>query len=294
MIDFSNLEIRKKAYGGANGSKLSVIYNGNLYMLKLPVHATKNPNLSYTNSCTSEYLGCHIFNMLGVKAQETLLGKFDYHGKTRLVVACKDFTTPGTTILDFASVKNQIIDSASNGYGMELKDILDTIQNQNVINPTLLEEHFWNMFVIDALIGNWDRHNGNWGFLYNQEKDTLEIAPIYDCGSSLFPQIDDESIKKALTFKNEMNARVYDLPTSALLIEGKRVNYYKLITSLDYKGCNEAIQRIVPRINLDEINKLIDSVEQLSQLQKEFLKKILQLRKEIILDTAFKYLKEEF
>lgn len=37
------------------------------------MHAFKNPNLSYTNSCISEYLGCRIFNMLGVKAQETLL-----------------------------------------------------------------------------------------------------------------------------------------------------------------------------------------------------------------------------
>ena len=49
MIDFTNLPIRKKAYGGANGSKLSVVYNNELYMLKLPMHALKNPNLSYTN-----------------------------------------------------------------------------------------------------------------------------------------------------------------------------------------------------------------------------------------------------
>ena len=102
MIDFTNLPTRKKAYGGANGSKLSVIYNNELYMLKLPMHALKNPNLSYTNSCTSEYLGCHIFNMLGVKAQETLLGTYEYHGKVRTVVACKDFTAPGVVILDFA------------------------------------------------------------------------------------------------------------------------------------------------------------------------------------------------
>lgn len=54
MIDFTNLPTRKKAYGGANGSKLSVIYNNELYMLKLPVHSSKNPNISYTNSCVSE------------------------------------------------------------------------------------------------------------------------------------------------------------------------------------------------------------------------------------------------
>lgn len=285
MIDFTNLPTRKKAYGGANGSKLSVIYNNELYMLKLPMHALKNPNLSYTNSCTSEYLGCHIFNMLGVKAQETLLGTYEYHGKVRTVVACKDFTSPGVTIMDFASVKNQIIDSASNGYGTELSDILDTIEKQTAVDPKELKVHFWNMFVIDAFIGNWDRHNGNWGFLYNQETDHMEIAPIFDCGSALFPQIDDELIKKVMSSKAEMTARVYDMPTSAILINGKRANYYKLITSGEYTDCTEAVQRIAPRIDLQAINELINSIEQLSVLQKEFLIKILKLRKELIIDT---------
>ena len=142
------------------------------------------------------------------------------------------------------------------------------------------------MFVIDAFIGNWDRHNGNWGFLYNQETDHMEIAPIFDCGSALFPQIDDELIKKVMSSKAEMNARVYDMPTSAILIEGKRANYYKVITSLEYKDCTEAVRRILPRINMEGINKLIDSVEQLTELKKEFLKKILRMRKEILLDKA--------
>lgn len=286
MNDFTHLPTRKKAYGGANGSKLSVVYNGELYMLKLPMHASKNPNLSYTNSCTSEYLGCHIFNMLGVKAQETLLGIYEYHSKVRTVVACKDFTSPGVVIMDFASVKNQIIDSASNGYGTELSDILDTIEKQTAVDPKELKEHFWNMFVIDAFIGNWDRHNGNWGFLYNQETDHMEIAPIFDCGSSLFPQIDDEIIKKVLSSKAEIKARVYDMPTSAILIGGKRANYYKVITSLQYGDCTEAVKRILPRIDLGKINELIDSVEQLTYLQKEFLKKILKMRKETILDKT--------
>ncbi len=286
MVDFTNLPTRKKAYGGANGSKLSVVYDNELYMLKLPIHAVKNPNISYTNSCVSEYLGCHIFNMLGVNAQETVLGTFEYHGKIRTVVACKDFTSPGVVIMDFASVKNQIIDSASNGYGTELNDILDAIERQNAVDAKALKEHFWNMFVIDAFIGNWDRHNGNWGFLYNQENDRMEIAPIFDCGSALFPQIDDEIIERVLASKAEMNARVFDMPTSAILIGGKRANYYQVITSNKYQDCTEAVKRILPRINLEEINGLIDSIQPLSNLQKRFLKKILKMRKELILENA--------
>lgn len=46
MIDFSSLPTKKKAYGGKNGSKLSVVYQGELYMLKFPSHFAKNPKLS--------------------------------------------------------------------------------------------------------------------------------------------------------------------------------------------------------------------------------------------------------
>ena len=34
---------------------------------------------------------------------------------------------------------------------------------------------FWDMFIIDALIGNHDRHNGNWGFLLNKKNKKLHL-----------------------------------------------------------------------------------------------------------------------
>ena len=43
------------------------------------------------------------------------------------------------------------------------------------------------MFVKYALIGNTDRHNGNWGFLLDLESGKVKFAPIYDCGSCLNP-----------------------------------------------------------------------------------------------------------
>jgi len=41
MIDFTNLPTRKKTYTGANGSKISVVYNGDLYMLKFPALSSR-------------------------------------------------------------------------------------------------------------------------------------------------------------------------------------------------------------------------------------------------------------
>lgn len=58
--------------------------------------------------------------------------------------------------------------------------------HSDIQNKELLKEHFWNMFIIDSLIGNYDRHNENWGILVNDEKQEMKVSPIYDCGSYLF------------------------------------------------------------------------------------------------------------
>ena len=70
-----------------------------------------------------------------IPVQKTLLGKFIRNGKEKIVVACKDFTTPDTVIQDFASLKNTIIDSEHNGYGTELSDILMAMDEQQAIDP---------------------------------------------------------------------------------------------------------------------------------------------------------------
>lgn len=98
-------------------------------MLKFPSSAAAKPTeLSYTNSCISEHIASSIFNLLGINAQETLLGTFDLNSKTKIVCACKDFTMKNKRLYDFCSIKNTILDSDTNGSGTELFDILDTIE----------------------------------------------------------------------------------------------------------------------------------------------------------------------
>lgn len=125
-------------------------------MLKFSSSAKKSTELSYINSCISEYIGSHIFNMLGIPAQETLIGTYKVKGKEKIVVASKDFTSVGVVLQDFASLKNQMIDSERNGYGTELEDVLYTIDNQTAIERNELLEHFWNLFIVYAFIGNFD------------------------------------------------------------------------------------------------------------------------------------------
>ena len=43
---------------------------------------------------------------------------------------------------------------------------------------------------MDVVLGNFDRHGANWGFIKEDNKYT--IAPIFDNGSCLFPNLVDE------------------------------------------------------------------------------------------------------
>ena len=47
-IDFTNLKQRKKTYAGANGNKISVIYEGEQYMLKFPPQAKLNKDIIHS------------------------------------------------------------------------------------------------------------------------------------------------------------------------------------------------------------------------------------------------------
>ena len=292
MIDFTNLPKRKKTYAGANGSKISVIYEGEQYMLKFPATAAKNKQLSYANGCISEYLGCRIFESVGIETQKTLLGTYTVNDKEKIVVACKDFTSAGVVLQDIASLKNTIIDSEHNGYGTELDDIMTAIEEQQAVDPKALKEWFWNVFIVDALIGNWDRHNGNWGFLYDVEHDDMTIAPIFDCGSCLYPQADEEIMKATLENKAEQDLRIFSIPLSGIKMDGKKINYFDFISSLQNKDCNAALKRILPRIDMDKINRIVDETPYISELQKDFYKTMLAKRKEKILDFSLKKLRK--
>ena len=293
MIDFTNAVQKNKTYAGANGGKISVLYNGEQYMLKFPPFPTINKEMSYTNSCISEYIGCKVFESVGIPVQETVIGTYTSKGKEKVVVACKDFTSQGITLQDFASLKNRIIDSERNGYGTELADILSTIDEQTAMDSETLKTRFWDMFIVDALIGNWDRHNGNWGFLYNNATDEVTLAPVFDCGSSLYPQADEDLMKKILSDKNELNHRIFDIPLSAVTYNGKKINYFKFLSEGKFPDCNKALKRIASRIDIKKIYEIIDNTPTITELQKEFYKAMLTARKERILDFSLNKLNEK-
>lgn len=279
-IDFTDCpRIAGRAYNGANGKKIAVAFRGETWILKFPPNVQERPNeQSYSNSCISEHLGSTIFRLLGIPAQETLLGTHT-NGRVKIVCACKDFTSPGLRLFDFCSIKNTVLDSETGGTGTELDDVLSTIELQNFIDPIIVSERFWQMFVVDALLGNFDRHNGNWGFLVDEHTGSSSLAPVFDCGSCLLPQADDLIMRRCLDNADEMNARIYSFPGSMLKISGRKINYHDYICGVHHPGLDSALNMLIPRITSLDFQALISATPYLSPLQQSFYVEYLSQRR---------------
>lgn len=100
MINFEDCPINDRVYGGAAGRKLGVVYEGQNYILKFPGNLKdkqlKNIKMSYSNAPVSEYIGSHVYELIGMPVHETKLGVY----KNRVVVGCKDFLSVGENLIE--------------------------------------------------------------------------------------------------------------------------------------------------------------------------------------------------
>jgi len=281
-IDFTYCpRVVGRAYNGANGKKIAVSYLGAVWILKFPADVHDRPkDQSYSNSCISEHLGSTIYRMLGIPAQETLLG-IHVNGREKLVCACKDFTTPGIRLHDFCSIKNTVLEGESGGTVTELSDVLSTIEQQSFMDPAEVLHRFWQMFVVDAWLGNFDRHNGNWGFLVNELTGATQLAPVFDCGSCLLPQADERIMQLCLDDEREMNARIFTFPASMLKLNGKKISYYDFLHSDQQPAMLLAVrEQLQPKIADLNVSNLIADTPYLSDIQQRFYTAYLNNRRE--------------
>lgn len=283
MFDFSKYPKSNNYYGGSE-RKFGIIIDNCEYMLKF------QKKEMFTKRCNHicEYLGSHIFELLGFNVQETFLGS--YNGEE--VVACKNFiVNTSSQFVPFNDVGESSLEQDKEQYQYSYEDIMRMLrENVKLTNIQETISIFWDMYVVDALIGNFDRHGSNWGFLKKDNKYTL--APIFDNGSSLFPQmIDENMMEQIINSEEETDNRIYKFPTSQVKLNGNKSSYYEVINSLQFDECNTSVIKIVEKFSQEKINALIDDTPFISDMHKKFYKYMIEQRFKKILEPAYKKLK---
>lgn len=275
IFDLDNAKYSKKngLYGGAAGSKDGILLGSDNWIVKYPKSTSgmKDTDVSYTSSPLCEFIGSHIFGILGYDVHDTMLGI--RHDK--VVVACKDFTNTNTVLAEIRTVKNHANETMSEELGIDLdvsgSDFFVDFEQLMIHvrhNPILkavegVEERFFEQAVVDIYINNNDRNNGNWGILRHLDDTPDELAPIYDNGGCLQTKISTDKAKKLLEDPDKAAEYACGTQTVYKDVNGKILSSKRFLMMEDeYPLLRSAIIKIVPVIKArqDIIFNLIDDI----------------------------------
>lgn len=303
------LSFKNASYGGMAGNKDGIIFQGEEWLVKYPKNLSdlEGKNIaSYSTAPLSEYIGSHVYEILGYDVHETILGERN----NKLVVGCKDFATD-KSLLEIRTIKNHA--------GVELSELLDhspfssaethTVNLEELLlhirrNPVLsvipnLEQHFFEQAIIDVFINNNDRNNGNWGILREKGKKD-KVAPIFDNGGSFATTASEKKIEALLANQNFVSNTM-----NVLTVYGEKEHQYpakEFFEKMSNEPCfKAAIMKVVPNIeeNMDKIKNMIVEIPNkhitekglvlsvCSEARKTLYIKQLEIRLEKLLQPAF-------
>lgn len=190
------------------GDKDGIIYENSPWIVKYPKSGKfmHTQNISYVSSPLSEYIGSHVFELLNIPVQETKLGNRHH----KVVVGCKDFRQKGQLLSEIKQIKNganaelsdrleQELHHSFTGERVNLNELILHLEHNPILKRVPdVTKRFWNTALVDALIDNSDRNNGNWGLLQIEDTDQYQLAPVYDNGKAFSSKASDEQIKSYL------------------------------------------------------------------------------------------------
>ena len=233
--------------------KAWIIENGTRYLLK---SGYKTEILQPFN----EALASEICKRLGFKHVEYKIDTY----KDIVVSKCPCFITKDTEFITCSQIKN---DMKRHDSIEDYEEYIQKLESHNIKNA---REKLENMFILDYIIMNEDRHLNNFGIIRDVNTlEWLDVAPIFDNGESLKIEYYDEE---------------------DILISGNGRFFYEI------KPFDEII-KIVKNLKRIDISKLDDIVEWFDNLLHQYqdLTKISDRRIErlcILLNRQINKLKE--
>lgn len=310
------LSFKDGAYGGAAGDKDGITDGKEAWMIKYPKNLSEmKGNLpSYSSNPLSEFIGSHIYKILGFPVHETRLGE----KRGKIVVACKDFAVEDS-LLEIRTLKNKTSDeltailenthiTSSLSHVVDLQELLIHLDKNPILSRVDgIKQRFFEQSIIDVFIANNDRNNGNWGIL--RLKDGSDrLAPIFDNGACLSTKMTERKIQNILSDEDELRNNAINVLT-AYGYEEHHYNAVKYFEKVEgYPEFVSALIRLVPLIKskMEEINNLIDDIPEkhvlesgeevlvCSALRKRLYKNQLEIRLEQLLVPEYNKIMEKY
>lgn len=286
--DFSDWTIEKLPVSGIREKLwLSNPVTGEIGLFKFP-------RTKYTGDYWAEKLAYELGMLASIEIANTELGIF----KGRKGSFSYNILDDGEYLLEGHVIIGDILEFSTS---TEIYEQLGRSYSVQLLEEVLAERFmlFLKVLVFDCLIGNTDRHHGNWGFIADDGGNWLRLAPLYDNGSSLCYLERPERI--ALMEKDQMmmDAALYTKAKSQIGLNDIRpADHFSIFAYLCDKYCRSMIP-IMDNIKLgitdEKISGLLERFhdDTISKRMKEFIIQYLSKRRNRMLDIYRKHHGEE-
>jgi hypothetical protein len=216
----------------------------------------KFPKTGYTGDYWAEKLAYELGKLIGIETAKTEIGT--YNGRIgsfsyNILSGDDEYLLEGYSIigdvLNF-STSSDIYSNIGRNYSVEL------LENILADNFCLFIE----TLVFDCLIGNTDRHHGNWAFITDRRGVWLKASPLYDNGSSLCYLERLDRIELMQKDKRMLEAAIYTKPKSQIgLGDIRPVNHFDIFSYICSKYC-EDIRNIIVELEQKMTDKSISGL----------------------------------
>lgn len=146
---------------------------------------------------------------------------------------------------------------------------------------------FLKIMIFDALVGETDRHEENWGILYKDGK--YEVSPLYDNGCNLLRELNNEKLMTYLNEENDSFERYINRSRTLIYNSenNRRYTHFELIKKLYLQNKEEMKKqlKILKLITDKKIEKIVNKIpnELMSDIHKQCVMKYLIIRREKLL-----------
>lgn len=240
----------------------------------------------YTRDCSeacSEKLSYEIAKVLGYKC-------------AHIELAVDENNTLG--ILDYLFVnvdEEEHIDAISyikrNNEEREQFYTLENIKKcLDMLNPQLFYQ-FLKIIVFDALVGEQDRHEENWGII--RKNGEYELSPLYDNGCNLLRDFyKQENAEKYYNGTKDFNAYINRSKSLICKENGSKYKHFELIEKLYKDYPNQIKLEIInlEKLTDEKINNIVNKMPNhiITEKHKEYIIKYIKIRKQILLNIIEK------
>lgn len=163
---------------------------------------------------------------------------------------------------------------------------------ESILQEFNLVKEFLYIVVFDALVGNGDRHQDNWGITRHEKRNDMTISPLYDNSASLCREKGASDAATLIESKEELLRFIYRSKSKIGWLQTRQEKHFVLIRKLyrlfpiEMNALINKVRKLSSEIIRHTVERLPEQV--ITNIQKELVIQYVSCRRDILLKIGDK------